>query len=75
MNEFHSNGKLALGINSSFITLIPKKENPVGLGDYRPISLITSVWCDWEQMVAAQNFGSSLERDCCRSSFLRSSES
>lgn len=44
MNEFHSNGKLAQGINSSFITLIPKKKNPVGLGDYRPISLISSVY-------------------------------
>mgnify|MGYP003702231609 CR=1 FL=1 len=44
MNEFLSNGKLAQGINCSFITLIPKKENPVGLGDYRPISLISSVY-------------------------------
>ncbi|XP_028080046.1 uncharacterized protein LOC114281693 [Camellia sinensis] len=44
MKEFHANGKLAKGINSSFITLIPKKENPVGLGDYRPISLISSIY-------------------------------
>lgn len=26
--------------NASFLTLIPKKENPQGLGEYRPISLI-----------------------------------
>ncbi|GMP75173.1 hypothetical protein CsSME_00032357 [Camellia sinensis var. sinensis] len=44
MNEFHSNGKLAKGVNSSFITLIPKKENPVGFGDYRPISLVSSMY-------------------------------
>ncbi|XP_028101320.1 uncharacterized protein LOC114300668 [Camellia sinensis] len=30
---------LVKGINSSFITLVPKKENPKGLNDYRPISL------------------------------------
>ncbi|MCI42949.1 RNA-directed DNA polymerase (Reverse transcriptase), partial [Trifolium medium] len=39
MTEFHENGRLTKGINSSFIALIPKKENPVKLGDYRPISL------------------------------------
>ncbi|XP_028056846.1 uncharacterized protein LOC114260849 [Camellia sinensis] len=29
---------------SSFITLIPKKENPSDLGDYRPISLVSSIY-------------------------------
>ena len=28
------------GCNSSFITLIPKVGSPLGVGDYRPISLI-----------------------------------
>ncbi|CAL5355041.1 unnamed protein product [Camellia sinensis] len=44
VNEFHRNGKLVKGINSSFITLIPKKDNPIGLTDYRPISLVGSTY-------------------------------
>ncbi|GKU93217.1 hypothetical protein SLEP1_g6825 [Rubroshorea leprosula] len=38
--EFHQNGRLVRGLNSSFITLIPKKLNPLELKDFRPISLI-----------------------------------
>lgn len=38
--EFHSNSKIPRGLNRSFITLIPKVENPIGLSDFRPISLI-----------------------------------
>ncbi|GKV29203.1 hypothetical protein SLEP1_g38149 [Rubroshorea leprosula] len=38
--EFSSNGKLVRGLNSSFIVLVPKKDNPIDLKDYRPISLI-----------------------------------
>ena len=44
VNEFHKNGSLVKGINSSFITLIPNKENPKGLIDYRPISLVGSIY-------------------------------
>lgn len=44
MNEFHQNGKLVRGINSSFIALIPKNENLSSLGEYRPISLIGSLY-------------------------------
>nr|KYP61675.1 Transposon TX1 uncharacterized [Cajanus cajan] len=43
-DEFFVNGKLVKGVNNSFITLIPKNDNPQGLGDYRPISLIGSVY-------------------------------
>ncbi|CAL5409249.1 unnamed protein product [Camellia sinensis] len=43
MSNFHSNGKLARGVSSSFITLTPKKDNSLGLSDYRPISLVSSV--------------------------------
>ncbi|XP_028089573.1 uncharacterized protein LOC114289924 [Camellia sinensis] len=44
MHEFHTNGKLSREINSSFIVLIPKKDNPIDLGDYRPISLVSSIY-------------------------------
>ncbi|GKV15204.1 hypothetical protein SLEP1_g26006 [Rubroshorea leprosula] len=43
-SEFHSNGKLVRGLNSSFIALIPKKLNVGGLKDYRPISLLGCVY-------------------------------
>ncbi|XP_028087035.1 uncharacterized protein LOC114287789 [Camellia sinensis] len=42
--EFHSNSRLTYGINNTFITLIPKLENPVGLSNYRPISLMGSIY-------------------------------
>ena len=38
--EFHRNGKLTKGVNSTFIALIPKVSIPQQLNDYRPISLV-----------------------------------
>ncbi|GLT51155.1 hypothetical protein SLA2020_245850 [Shorea laevis] len=43
-SEFHRNGKLVRGLNSSFIALIPKKLNATELKDYRPISLLGCVY-------------------------------
>lgn len=43
-DEFHSHGRLVKGLNTSFITLVPKKENPLSLDDFRPISLISSLY-------------------------------
>ncbi|XP_028102776.1 uncharacterized protein LOC114302016 [Camellia sinensis] len=43
-HEFHTNAKLSYGINSSFMVLIPKRDSPSGLGDYRPISLVSSIY-------------------------------
>lgn len=40
LSEFHRNGKLANGINSTFIALIPKVQSPQGFNDLRPISLV-----------------------------------
>ncbi|GKV02024.1 hypothetical protein SLEP1_g14511 [Rubroshorea leprosula] len=44
VKEFWENRKLVKGRNSSFIALIPKKESPQGLGDFRPISLIECLY-------------------------------
>jgi len=38
--EFHRNGKLTKGVNSTFIALIPKVDSPQRLEDFRPISLV-----------------------------------
>jgi len=40
VKHFHSEGKIPKGCNASFITLIPKSENPQSLEEYRPISLV-----------------------------------
>ncbi|MCI26873.1 LINE-1 reverse transcriptase like, partial [Trifolium medium] len=42
--EFYANGKLAKGVNSTFIVLIPKVDNPQALGEFRPISLVGSMY-------------------------------
>ena len=43
-NEFYDNGVLARGCNASFLALIPKVDSPLGLNDYRPISLVASIY-------------------------------
>jgi hypothetical protein len=42
--EFHRNGKLTKGINSTFIALIPKVDSPQRLNDFRPIALVGSLY-------------------------------
>lgn len=42
IRDFFSSNKLPPGVNSSFIVLIPKKDSPKVVADYRPISLINS---------------------------------
>ena len=39
---FHANAQLPVGLNSSFVALIPKVSNPTCIRDYRPISLINT---------------------------------
>ncbi|GKA08346.1 putative RNA-directed DNA polymerase [Tanacetum coccineum] len=41
---FESSGKLAKGCNPSFVSLIPKKNDPLSFSDYRPISLIGCIY-------------------------------
>ncbi|XP_028092937.1 probable LRR receptor-like serine/threonine-protein kinase At3g47570 [Camellia sinensis] len=42
--KFHERAMLLKELNNSFVALIPKKENPTSLVDFRPISLIGSVY-------------------------------
>ena len=44
MRWFWREGKIPKGGNASFIALIPKKQTPLGLDDYRPISLVGCVY-------------------------------
>jgi len=47
INDFHRNGKLTNGINSTFIALISKVESPQKLNDFRPISLVGCLYKIW----------------------------
>lgn len=52
MVEFHANGKLVKGSNNSFICLIPKKDNPQKVRDFRPIFLIGCIDNIWLKLLA-----------------------
>lgn len=41
--EFHMNGKVSQGLNSTFISLIPKKVGANRIQDFRPISLFSQL--------------------------------
>jgi len=42
--EFHRNGKLSKGVNSTFIALIPKVDSPQMIANFRPIALIGCIY-------------------------------
>ncbi|KAJ9682618.1 hypothetical protein PVL29_018523 [Vitis rotundifolia] len=42
--EFYDNGKFVKSLNATFMVLIPKKAGAEDLGDYRPISLVGSLY-------------------------------
>ncbi|CAJ2631177.1 unnamed protein product [Trifolium pratense] len=44
VHDFHSNAILPKAITASFLALIPKKDNPQTLYDYRPICLVGSLY-------------------------------
>jgi hypothetical protein len=52
VTEFHSNGLLSKGCNSSFVALIPKRMCPQQIGDYRPISLICCMYKVFSKILA-----------------------
>ncbi|GKU97403.1 hypothetical protein SLEP1_g10552 [Rubroshorea leprosula] len=43
-SEFHNAGRIVKGANTSFLALIPKVDNPQKIEEYRPISLINSMY-------------------------------
>jgi hypothetical protein len=43
-DEFYAEGTFAGSLNATFVTLIPKKQNALNIRDFRPISLIGSVY-------------------------------
>jgi len=44
MDEFFVHGTFLKGCNASFIAFIPKVNDPQNLNEYRPISLIGSIY-------------------------------
>jgi len=44
ISDFHQNRRLMKGINNTFIAFIPKIDSPQWLNDFRPISLIASLY-------------------------------
>ncbi|KAL9663911.1 hypothetical protein QQ045_019305 [Rhodiola kirilowii] len=44
IEEFSANGRLTRGIIQTFIALIPKSNSPQTVGDFRPISLVSSLY-------------------------------
>lgn len=43
-HDFYAHGKLVRGLNAAIIALIPKTENPNSIYDFRPVSLIGSIY-------------------------------
>ncbi|GAU34402.1 hypothetical protein TSUD_217420 [Trifolium subterraneum] len=44
ISEFHHNAHLPKALTASFLTLVPKKDHPHDLFDYRPLCLIGSIY-------------------------------
>ena len=42
--EFHANGRFVRSLNTTFLVLVPKKVGAEDLKDYRPISLMESLY-------------------------------
>ncbi|PNY11621.1 cysteine-rich receptor-like protein kinase, partial [Trifolium pratense] len=54
LNEFHQNAVLPKAITASFLALIPKKDHPQQLSDYRPICLIGMLYKILSKLLAAR---------------------
>lgn len=66
--EFHRHGVLPRGINSSFIALISKRDNPQNLGHYIPIW-----WVVYTKSLLANRMSKVLDKviDPCQRAFIR----
>ncbi|XP_058751317.1 uncharacterized protein LOC131624383 [Vicia villosa] len=53
-HDFHSSARLSEAIVSSFITLIPKKDIPLGLQDYRHICLVGCLYKALAKLLASR---------------------
>jgi hypothetical protein len=53
-SEFHSNATLPKAFTASFLTLVPKKDHPQALSDYRPICLVSSLYKILSKVLAAR---------------------
>ncbi|XP_058775262.1 uncharacterized protein LOC131649520 [Vicia villosa] len=56
-NDFYLKGTLVKAITSSFLALIPKKNNPQDLSEYRPICLVGSIYKILAKILAARMRG------------------
>ena len=54
ISEFHRNGKLSRGINSTFIALIPKVDSPQRLNDFCPIALVGCLYKILSKVLASR---------------------
>lgn len=54
VEEFHANGRLPKGISSYFLALVPKYSNPQDLIEFRPISLLGSIYKILAKILAAR---------------------
>ena len=43
-DDFHRSSQFERSLNASFLSLIPKKNNSLNIRDFRPISLVGSVY-------------------------------
>lgn len=53
-SEFYSNARLPKCLSSYFLTLVPKTSSPQGLGDFRSISLLGSLYKLLSKVLAAR---------------------
>ncbi|KAJ9562845.1 hypothetical protein OSB04_008005 [Centaurea solstitialis] len=58
--------RISGGCNASFTTLIPKNDNPIGLNDYRPISLIGEFY-----KILSKVFGGKDEKGETQTTFIK----
>jgi hypothetical protein len=54
LNEFFGSATLPKAFTASFLTLIPKKDHPQALSDYRPICLISSMYKILSKLLAGR---------------------